>query len=259
MKNPDELIEKYHELIGIINKYVTNEDKRKKLLSLYDKLEKNIIIAPASSINTFHGAYAGGYLDHVINVVNCSIAQYNTWLEMGADMSTFTFEELIFSAINHDLGKVGDLDNEYYIPNTSEWHVRNQGKIFVDNPDIVNMSIPDRSLWLLQSEGIYLTQNEFLAIKLHDGPGIDENKGYYNTFQDSRKLRSSIVYILHFADQMAARIEYENEKLERNNAPKSAPVKSQPKKLSDTTANASAATLFDKMFKDVIKNHEEEN
>jgi hypothetical protein len=27
---------------------------------------------------------------------------------LGADMDTFTTEELVFSAINHDLGKMGD-------------------------------------------------------------------------------------------------------------------------------------------------------
>ena len=34
----------------------------------------------------------------------------------GADITTFTKEELVFSAINHDLGKMGDEENESYIP-----------------------------------------------------------------------------------------------------------------------------------------------
>ena len=30
------------------------------------------------------------------------------WDRFGCDMTTFTHEELVFSAINHDLGKMGD-------------------------------------------------------------------------------------------------------------------------------------------------------
>ena len=43
------------------------------------------------------------------------------WESFGCDMSTFTQEELVFSAINHDLGKMGDEDNESYIPQTDQW------------------------------------------------------------------------------------------------------------------------------------------
>ena len=32
----------------------------------------------------------------------------DVWEGFGCDMSTFTQEELVFSAINHDLGKMGD-------------------------------------------------------------------------------------------------------------------------------------------------------
>ena len=35
--------------------------------------------------------------------------------KFGMDTSTFTIEELVFSAINHDLGKMGDAQNESYI------------------------------------------------------------------------------------------------------------------------------------------------
>ena len=37
---------------------------------------------------------------------------------MGADITTYTKEELVFSALNHDLGKMGDEENESYVPQT---------------------------------------------------------------------------------------------------------------------------------------------
>jgi predicted HD phosphohydrolase len=35
------------------------------------------------------------------------LKQATLWEEEGCDMSTFTTEELVFSALNHDLGKMG--------------------------------------------------------------------------------------------------------------------------------------------------------
>ena len=57
----------------------------------------------------------------------------------------FTDEELIFAAMHHDLGKVGDeLGNEFYTPNESEWHIKNQGKIY-------NV-IQNYNIWMLRTE-----------------------------------------------------------------------------------------------------------
>ena len=45
-------------------------------------------------------------IDHINRVVEGSLRLYDMWEEMGCDMTTFTKEELVFSAINHDLGKI---------------------------------------------------------------------------------------------------------------------------------------------------------
>ena len=65
--------------------------------------------------------FPGGYVEHVNRVVRCALKQANLWEVEGADMSTFTEEELVFSAINHDLGKMGDEEHESYIPQTDKW------------------------------------------------------------------------------------------------------------------------------------------
>ena len=43
-------------------------------------------------------------------------------------MTTYTKEELIFSAINHDLGKMGDSENEAYVPQTDQWRKEKLGE-----------------------------------------------------------------------------------------------------------------------------------
>ena len=73
------------------------------------------------------------------------------------------------------------------------------------------MTVPDRGLHLLYTLGITPTKNEMLAIKLHDGLYDDSNKPYLMSFSPETKPRTSLVFVLHQADLMAARIEFETE------------------------------------------------
>jgi hypothetical protein len=73
------------------------------------------------------------------------------------------------------------------------------------------MTVPDRSLFLLQQAGIQLTTNEYIAIKTHDGLYDDANNPYLKGFMPETKPRTSLPYVIHQADLMAARIEFERE------------------------------------------------
>ena len=105
-----------------IEKHISdNKDRKQKLLNFYKKYEERIILMPAAHKKEYHNAFPGGYVDHVNRVVQASIALNELWTTFGADMTTYTKEELIFSAINHDLGKMGDSENEAYVPQTDQW------------------------------------------------------------------------------------------------------------------------------------------
>ena len=112
-------------------------------------------------------------------------------------------------ALNHDLGKVGDGEKVGYIPETSDWHKKNQGSMFKANPELDFMLIQDRSLFILQKYGISMNQKEYFAIRLHDGIYDDANKSYFFSHNPDSKFRTNIVYILHQADFMASKIEYD--------------------------------------------------
>ena len=73
------------------------------------------------------------------------------------------------------------------------------------------MSVPDRGLFLLTSHGITYSKNEWLAIKLHDGLYDDANKPYLMSWAPETKIRTSLVHIIHQADFLAAKIEFEKE------------------------------------------------
>jgi hypothetical protein len=51
--------------------------------------------------------------------------------------------------------------------------------------------------------------NEYLAIKIHDGVYDDANKPYYIGFTLESKMKSTLPLILHHADMMASRFEFE--------------------------------------------------
>ncbi len=103
-----------------IKSYIS-EPRRSQLLDFYSKYSERIMLMPAAHKKEYHNAFPGGYVDHVLRVVDCALKLNDIWVEMGVDASTYTKEELVFSALNHDLGKMGDEENEAYIPQTDQW------------------------------------------------------------------------------------------------------------------------------------------
>ena len=226
----------------IIEKYIS-EPRTTKLLALYQSQEENLALAPASSRASYHNAFPGGYVDHVNRVVEAALKVTKLWEDMGATIN-FTTEELVFSAINHDLGKLGHSGKPAYIPNDSEWHVKNQGAIYKPNVELPFIPIQDSSLFILQSEGIELTFNEWTAIKTHDGLYDDGNKAYLISSQNESKLRTSLPLILHQADILAARVEWEKEWIDKVGAPAKKEVKaSTPTQFKQKAESAKLANV----------------
>ena len=193
--------------LTIINKYI-GEDRRENLLKFYDDFKDRMMFAPASAKAAFHNAMPGGYVEHILHIIQFSLQLKGVWEDNGAHIN-FTDEELVFAAMHHDLGKVGDLEHDYYIPQDSEWHRKNQGAIYKHNPALQYMKVPDRGLWLLQHYGVKVTDKEYLGIKLTDGLYDEANKSYLMSYNPDFNLRSNMAYILHQADMMATHIEFD--------------------------------------------------
>jgi hypothetical protein len=198
------------QFIANIDAHITG-DRKQKLIEFYEKYQERVILMPAAHKKEYHNAFPGGYVEHVNRVVRCALKQYDLWAEEGADITTFTKEELVFSAINHDLGKMGDEENESYIPQTDTWIREKLGEDYMFNTKVPFASVPDRGLFMLQSHGIQYTFNEMLAIQTHDGLYDEANKKYLFAYMPEQKPRTCLPFILHQADLMAARIEFERE------------------------------------------------
>ena len=207
MYTPEQIVENYTKFLALIDEHIS-EPRKQQLLDFYNTYADRISTMPASSKEHHHNAFVGGYVDHVMRVVNIALNLKEVWNAFGGT-DNYTTEELVFSAINHDLGKMGTAEHEMYLPNDSEWHRKNQGAMFKMNSAPDFMPIQDRSLFLLQQHSIPMSMNEWIAIKAHDGLYDDANKAYYISYDPGSKLKTHLPILLHHADMMAARIEYE--------------------------------------------------
>ena len=199
----------WEKFIGYINTYIS-DPRREKLIKFYKKHEEEFMLMPASHKKAYHNAFPGGYVDHVNRVIEAALEFNKIWLMFGAE-ENYTIEELVFSALNHDLGKLGDEDNYAHMPSKDEWRKKNLGEMYQFNDALPFMSVPERGIKLLVDNDIKLTRNEWLAIRLHDGLYDPANEPYLKAFMPELKPRTSLIYIVHQADLMAARIEFEKE------------------------------------------------
>ena len=257
----EQLEENWNKLIQIIKDTFEEESvRRENLLKMYHYFEERMVVAPASGKPNYHNCYVGGYIEHVLHVTETAKKLMKVYQEIDAVID-FTEEELVFSALHHDLGKVGDLEHEYYIPQEDDWRRKKLNEYFTQNPEMKYMSVTDRALWLLQHFDVKVSQMEYLAIKCSDGMYDDSNKQYLKTFKPENSFQTSLPYIIHWADHMATRAEYTEWKYEeeyenagiRDRVQESVTtqVTREVKKVeADPEPTSSAKDLFNELFGD---------
>jgi len=219
--------------LKIVNTYIT--DRKDQVLSMLNTMEDTYIMAPASGRKWYHNAFAGGYVDHVNRVVEYAVKQSRLYEEMGGSID-YTEEELVFSALFHDLGKIGDGESPNYIPQTDKWRQDKLSEMYTYNPDLDFMLIPDRSLFILQKFGIKINQKEFLAIRLHDGVFDKANEAYFFSNVESSRQKTSIISVLHAADFLASKVEYD---MWKRNGGTTVPKTNKSKSTTGRTVNSS--------------------
>ena len=55
------------------------DSRSEQLNRMYDEFEDRMMMMPASSIAHYHNAFAGGYVDHVLRVMDCAEKLYESW------------------------------------------------------------------------------------------------------------------------------------------------------------------------------------
>ena len=207
MLEAEQIQKNYEKHLKIIETYLS-EDRVTQVKGMLNHMEETYIMAPASGKTWYHNAFAGGYVDHVNRVVQYAIEQSRLYEKMGGTLD-YTDEQLVFSALFHDLGKIGDGDSPNYIPQTDKWRQDKLSEMYTFNPDLQFMLIPDRSLFILQKFGISVDQKEFLGIRCHDGVFDKANEAYFFSNVESSRQKTALISVLHSADFLASKVEYD--------------------------------------------------
>lgn len=235
-----EQIQSNYELFkSTIAKHISSP-RKEKLLDYYQSIEEYFVLAPASIRESYHNCMPGGYVDHINRVVSAALDQHALWSKYGTSNETYTVEELVFAAINHDLGKLGLQGKPGVLPNDNDWQIKNQGTLYKINNTLTFSTVPDRTLFILQSIGVEVTENEYLAIKLHDGLYDESNKAYLISYQPESRLRTTLPIILHQADMLAARVEWERDWLPKLSNPQQSKPKPQASRFNAAAAKQEA-------------------
>jgi hypothetical protein len=203
-----EIQDNFSEFIALIEKNFAGE-RKEKLLHMYseNELGTEAAVAPASMMEHWHNAYPGGYLQHIMNVVKNSFGSKKLWQFAGANID-FTDEEMIFSALHHDLGKLGDDTGTYYKPQDQAW-LQKKGEIYRMNPDIQYLEVTDRAVYNLQRYGIKYNWKEYLGLKLADGMYNEATEKYLKSFRPEFRLKTNLPHIIHMADFISCRSEHD--------------------------------------------------
>ena len=150
-------------------------------------LGEDFIKAPASSMAYYHNAFEGGLIDHLLKVASYAVKINNTLPEDEKVDQT----SLIKVCLLHGIGKA-----KLYKPCTSEWHRKNQGKMYEFNEDLVSMRIGERSVYYILSHGIKITEEEFSAILFFDKVD-DKMSDYHNSMLGDLLKMGNILAIKH--------------------------------------------------------------
>jgi hypothetical protein len=164
-----------------------------------DNLGLSLAMSPASLHETWHLCHPGGYIQHVMNVVKCSFAQKKVYEVMGGKVD-WTDEEMIFAALHHDLGKLGDPEfGDYYAPQTEDWKAK-KGELYKLNPNLPYMEVTDRAVFMLGKFEVVMTWKEYLGIKLADGLYNEASKKYLVQYNPDLFMKTNLPRIIHLAD-----------------------------------------------------------
>lgn len=190
----DAQVVKNAELVEFLLKKIESPDRKAGISRMFEAIGPIYFSAPASTRVEYHSCFNGGLAYHSLNVT-----KYVSKLAETLCPERWSEETLIFVGLFHDLGKVGDGVNPYYIAKDSDWH-RKQGILYETNPECLYLTTSERGLYLLQKFSIEVSHEEYAAIRLNDGQYVEENKPY-------RQREPDLALIVHWADMWSTKQE----------------------------------------------------
>ena len=142
------------------------------LNNLLEVVGERLVMSPASPKEDQYGCYPGGLIEHSLDV---TIMMRPLNKALGSKVPT---DSVLKVGLPHDIGKIGDLETDYFVEQDSSWHREKLGQLYKYNEDLEKMSTSHRTLYLLQHFGVVHSKEEWLAIQLAQGSHFEENRFY---------------------------------------------------------------------------------
>ena len=152
---------------------------------LLEDLGQRLVECPFSTRTEYPGCYTGGLIDMTLRVTS-SMRKINDTLDEKLPTPT-----LLRVGLLHDLGKVGDLEQDHFLEQDSDWHREKLGQLYKYNESMPKMGYSHRTLWLLQHYGVALTRDEWEAIYISGGLHLEENRFYAGTKSQLTRILSA--------------------------------------------------------------------
>jgi hypothetical protein len=183
MKNSDQLVNQFEKYCDVLKKVVGTPAASR----LSDALGQRLLISPRGMTEKDGGA-PGSLIEFSLEVASMAKKLSSTFGDT---------KSLVKVSLLHELGKVGDLENDLYLIQESDWHREKLGQVYKYNDECSKMNIAHRTLWILSYLQIDLSREEWEAINVSQGLHLPENQFYANSLSNiSAGLLSSRLSVL---------------------------------------------------------------
>lgn len=183
MKTNEQILETYEKYIGLISKYFSDANSTE----LDAALGPRLAVAPRG-LTLAEGGTAGGLVDYAIRLAKKS----KIFTEV------VDHKSLVRVALIHELGKLGDENQDQYVPQESSWHIEKLGQYYKYNESCEKMSFIHRTLYFVSKFGFQLSSDEWIAILTSGGFHLEENRFYA---RDGHKLSHMLQACKCLADE----------------------------------------------------------
>jgi len=128
-----------------------------------ESLGQRLAISPANQIKGQYGAYAGGLIESSVKLGK-SMQALNNFHGNPCDVKSIYKVGLL-----HDIGRLGTMDQDFFLLQDSDWHREKLGHQFKVNYSLKTTHL-QRTLFLLSQFQVVLSEEEFTALLgLDDG------------------------------------------------------------------------------------------
>jgi len=163
-------------------------DRSTAIAAFLEKYGERIAVCPSHGVSKRSTSAPGGLVEHSLNTFKIARKLVEA-AGVGIDP-----ESLAIVCLLHEVGKIGDDEFDYFIPQNSDWH-RERGNVYTYNPELPKMTHTHRTLYILQRSGINLSLDEWIAILTQHGSASEENRFYQGCENNLAVILQSAVRI----------------------------------------------------------------